>query len=101
MSWACDGDDFASHIPGISEADAERRRAAFRNMASDGQWLPVPDADLLGVTEPEDVAVAHERLTLWDSIETIKRSSGDDTEVAHIEPEGRSALSEFDEFALD
>lgn len=38
-------------------------------------------------------------VTLWDSIDTIKKFSGDDPEVAHIEPEGRTALSEFDEFA--
>lgn len=38
-------------------------------------------------------------VTLWDSIETIKRFSGDDPEAAHIEPEGRAALVEFDEFA--
>jgi heme-degrading monooxygenase HmoA len=38
-------------------------------------------------------------VTLWDSIDTIKKFSGDDPEVAHIEPEGRAALSDFDEFA--
>ena len=38
-------------------------------------------------------------LTLWDSIDTIKRFSGDDPGVAHVEPEGRAALSEFDDFA--
>jgi heme-degrading monooxygenase HmoA len=44
--------------------------------------------------EVEFVAV-----TLWDSLETIKTFSGPDPEVAHIEPEGRAALSDFDEFA--
>ena len=38
-------------------------------------------------------------VTLWDSIDTIRKFSGDDPEVAHIEPEGRAALSDFDEFA--
>jgi len=38
-------------------------------------------------------------VTLWDSIETIRKFSGPDPEVAHIEPEGRAALIEFDEFA--
>jgi heme-degrading monooxygenase HmoA len=38
-------------------------------------------------------------ITLWDSIETVKQFSGDDPNVAHIEPEGRAALTEFDEFA--
>ena len=38
-------------------------------------------------------------VTLWDSLETIKKFSGKDPEVAHIEPRGRAALVEFDEFA--
>jgi heme-degrading monooxygenase HmoA len=38
-------------------------------------------------------------VTLWDSIATIKGFSGDDPGVAHVEPEGRAALSDFDEFA--
>jgi heme-degrading monooxygenase HmoA len=38
-------------------------------------------------------------VTLWDSLETIKKFAGSDPEVAHIEPKGRSALKEFDEFA--
>lgn len=58
-----DGDDFASHIPGISAAVAERRRAAFRSMAPDGAWLPPPDAGRVGVTVPEDVAWLERRLT--------------------------------------
>ena len=50
-----DGDDFASHIPGISETDAERRRHAFRNMSKDGIWLDPIAPELVGVTEPNDV----------------------------------------------
>ncbi|WP_119272724.1 antibiotic biosynthesis monooxygenase [Taklimakanibacter deserti] len=38
-------------------------------------------------------------VTLWDSLATIKAFSGPDPEVAHIEPQGRAALSDFDEFA--
>jgi heme-degrading monooxygenase HmoA len=38
-------------------------------------------------------------VTLWDSIDTIKRFTGDDPNVAHIEPEGRAALSDFDAYA--
>lgn len=44
--------------------------------------------------EVEFVAV-----TLWDSLATIRKFTGPDPEVAHIEPEGRAALTEFDEFA--
>ena len=38
-------------------------------------------------------------VTLWDSLETIKKFSGPDPETAHIEPQGRAALKEFDDFA--
>jgi heme-degrading monooxygenase HmoA len=38
-------------------------------------------------------------VTLWDSLATIKAFSGPDPERAHIEPAGRAALSDFDEFA--
>ena len=46
-----------------------------------------------------DMGVEFLAVTLWDSIETIRKFSGPDPEVAHVEPEGRAALSEFDEFA--
>ena len=38
-------------------------------------------------------------VTLWDSIETIKAFAGPNPEVAIVEPEGRAALSAFDDFA--
>jgi heme-degrading monooxygenase HmoA len=38
-------------------------------------------------------------LTLWDSLETIKRFTGVDPDVAIVEPDGRAALTEFDDFA--
>jgi heme-degrading monooxygenase HmoA len=38
-------------------------------------------------------------VTLWDSIETIKRFTGPKPEVAIVEPEGRAALSSSDDFA--
>lgn len=57
------GDDFASHIPGIPPAEAERRRAVFRTMARDGVWLPPPTPAQVGVTAPEDVAWLTQRLT--------------------------------------
>jgi len=37
-------------------------------------------------------------LTLWDSLETIKRFTGADPDVAIVEPDGRAALTEFDDF---
>lgn len=58
-----DGDDFASHIPGLAPEDISRRRAAFTGMAADGVWLPPPPAQMVGVTDPGDVAWLSEKLT--------------------------------------
>jgi heme-degrading monooxygenase HmoA len=38
-------------------------------------------------------------ITFWDSIETIKAFSGPDPNTAIVEPEGRAALTTFDDFA--
>src|SRR5215469_9172428 len=38
-------------------------------------------------------------LTLWASLESVKAFTGPNPEVAIVEPEGRAALSHFDEFA--
>jgi heme-degrading monooxygenase HmoA len=38
-------------------------------------------------------------LTLWESRESIKAFAGDDISTAIVEPEGRAALSSFDDFA--
>lgn len=59
-----------------------------------GAWLLRREVGGGAAGEVEFVAV-----TLWDSIKTIKAFSGADPEAAHIEPEGRAALSAFDEFA--
>lgn len=37
-------------------------------------------------------------VTLWDSIETIKKFAGSNPEVAVVEPEARAILSQFDDF---
>ncbi|WIM13926.1 antibiotic biosynthesis monooxygenase [Enhydrobacter sp.] len=38
-------------------------------------------------------------MTLWDSLGSIKAFAGDDISTAIVEPEGRAALSSFDDFA--
>jgi len=38
-------------------------------------------------------------ITLWDSIETIKAFAGSNPDVAIVEPEGRAALTTFDDVA--
>ena len=38
-------------------------------------------------------------MTLWDSIDSIRAFAGDDISTAIVEPEGRAALSSFDDFA--
>jgi hypothetical protein len=37
-------------------------------------------------------------VTLWDSIDAIKRFAGEDPETAVVEPEARAVLSSFDNF---
>jgi len=46
-----------------------------------------------------DAQVEFVALTLWDSIETVKKFAGPNPEVAIVEPEARAALSTFDDFA--
>lgn len=36
--------------------------------------------------------------TLWESEEHVRAFAGDDVRRAHVEPEGRAALTEFDEW---
>lgn len=38
-------------------------------------------------------------VTFWDSLDTIKKFSGPDPNVAIVEPEGRAALTTFDDVA--
>lgn len=38
-------------------------------------------------------------LTLWDSLDSIEAFAGDHVSTAIVEPEGRTALSTFDDFA--
>ncbi len=38
-------------------------------------------------------------VSFWDSIDTVKGFAGDDPEVAIVDPEARTMLSEFDDFA--
>jgi heme-degrading monooxygenase HmoA len=38
-------------------------------------------------------------VTMWDSIDTIKKFTGPNPDVAIVEPEGQAALSVFDNFA--
>lgn len=38
-------------------------------------------------------------VTLWDSIESVRAFAGQAPDVAIVEPEGRAALSSFDDFA--
>jgi heme-degrading monooxygenase HmoA len=38
-------------------------------------------------------------VTIWDSLDTVKRFTGPDPEVAIVDPEARTMLSAFDDFA--
>jgi len=50
-----DGDDFASHVPDISEENANKRREAFRSLSADGVWIQPMDPQLAGVTNIDDI----------------------------------------------
>lgn len=39
-------------------------------------------------------------MTLWDSVDAIKAFAGEDISVAIVEPEGQTALSAYDDFAV-
>jgi pimeloyl-ACP methyl ester carboxylesterase len=58
-----DGNDLAAHVPGTGEATAQRRRAAFRQLAPDGVWMPPLGPESVGVTEPADAEWLRRRLT--------------------------------------
>jgi hypothetical protein len=55
-----------------------------------GAWLLRREAD----RRTEFVA-----LTLWESRQAIEAFTGPDISVSIVEPEGRAALSDFDDFA--
>ncbi len=55
-----------------------------------GAWLLRREVD--GMTE----FVA---LTLWDSADSIRAFAGKDIAKAHVEPQARALLAEFDDFA--
>jgi heme-degrading monooxygenase HmoA len=38
-------------------------------------------------------------VTLWDSIDSVKKFAGSDPEIAVVEPEARAILSDFDDYA--
>jgi hypothetical protein len=37
-------------------------------------------------------------MTLWDSMDAVRRFAGDNPEAAVVEPEARAVLSEYDNF---
>ncbi|MCM5557066.1 alpha/beta fold hydrolase [Pleomorphomonas sp. JP5] len=57
-----DGDDFASHIPDLSAAEAEARRAFYRSLSADGLWLAPPPLQLVGITDADAIASITPRL---------------------------------------
>lgn len=57
-----DGDDFASHIPGLSAAEVEERRAFYRSLSTDGLWLAPPPLQWVGITDADAIATITPRL---------------------------------------
>ena len=71
---------FTEHVvPHLKELDGHRGAYLLRH-AGDG------NVEFLAVT-------------LWESIDSVRAFSGQDPNVAIVEPEGRAALSSFDEVA--
>ena len=50
------GDDFASHIPGLSDEAAQKRRDAFQNLSSDGVWVQPFAPERAGITDQNEIA---------------------------------------------
>jgi heme-degrading monooxygenase HmoA len=88
----------------IWRATAERDRADAYHRHATGHVFPALKA-IAGhrgahlLRREADGRVEFLAVTLWDSLETIKRFTGADPEVAVVEPAGRAALAEFDDFA--
>jgi len=57
-----DGDDLASHIPGLSAAEVEERRAFYRSLSADGLWLAPPPLQWVGITDADAIATLAPRL---------------------------------------
>lgn len=55
------GDDFASHIPEISQENADRRRQAFKSMARDEHWIDPIDPRLAGIADTRDIEWVKQR----------------------------------------
>jgi pimeloyl-ACP methyl ester carboxylesterase len=74
-----DGADFASHIPGIDSASAERRRAAFRQLSPDSIWVPAMGPEVVGVTATDDADWVRRRVTphpLGTWLEPVRFTNG-------------------------
>lgn len=57
-----DGDDFASHVPGLTAQQADERRQFYRSLSADGVWLLPPPLSLVGITDPAMASVVIPRL---------------------------------------
>lgn len=79
-----DGADFAAQVPEAGEDDVARRRRAFRAMAADGVWLPVPNPEILGVKNAADVDWLRRRMTphpLRTWLEPVRYHNGGPAEL--------------------
>jgi pimeloyl-ACP methyl ester carboxylesterase len=57
-----DGDDFASHVPGLTAQKADERRQFYRSLSADGVWLLPPPLKLVGITDPAMISAVTPRL---------------------------------------
>jgi pimeloyl-ACP methyl ester carboxylesterase len=74
-----DGDDFASHVPGLTALEAEERRRFYRRLSPDGIWLSPPPLELVGISDPLVAAAVTPRLmpqALATWLEPVRLSNG-------------------------
>lgn len=79
-----DGDDFASHVPDLSAAEAEQRREFYRGLSVDGIWLAPPPLHLVGITDAGAIADITPRLrpqALATWLEAIRLRNGGTTGI--------------------
>lgn len=82
-----------------TEGNADRyRRHATEHVFPSLTQLPGHQGAYL-LTRKTGDEVEFLAVTLWDSLDSVKSFSGDDPEIAVVEPEARAVLSAFDDFA--
>ena len=79
------GDDFASHAPLDSAETVSKKRAWFKSLSKDGEWIAAPDPSLVGVTDPADAARLKKLMTPHPLCTWLDRVELSDAGIEEIE----------------